>query len=914
MASGTVGYTDTRGNKDYTSIIANQIGKRLKEASNMASEERAYAAGMAEAGGTSLQEAGIGKGYFFGRALGNRFGGDRISRTRGRMGASGPGTNPAASYKQRFRGGFDYNVTNEVSNITDTAPLSNAIVTGLRGVQGGLVQVASAISRQDSTMDGLANTQADMAKAIMFNGYLFQMFMSQQKAKSGRSSAMREERSIEGRGFGGGRRGIRLSGGGGAGRGMINVTPRGGGAGGGAGGRKSGGPGVGAAGFLSLGSFASAGGELVSQSMSAGKNMISGGLKGASTYKALSTGDIVGMVGSNSLYKKYNIDIASVAAKNPSNIAQAAAKMFGLGGDQTSAVMDIVKGGTKNPKYADAAATAAKKFGDLYTTSDSYVKGMLEADVIARQFGKNPDAIAESMQNALGNLRENNTLRNKFNRNPGVGSIGYERAFADMTDYEATYKMVIDKYGEKNADQFMKLGLFGTTDSLNLDELGRNVLRNDAIADSLAKHYDNMTYESLEKAVLLARVGDMTDSGMSSTKIVKELREKMGNNVADDLIMKYGDDVLSNTAVGKLFGKGSAKVGIRRFLKAIPGIGLGLGIVFGIQRALQGDLLGAGLEITSGVLGLNPATTGLGMGIDGFLLARDLGAISMRTGGRMSGFGTNSLLSVNGMPVASFNEPGNPESIVVERDNEDRFVDMGKGIVDGFKQRRGDYVALQASGVERGINTLGQSGFFSGLVDNTKDVVNNVKKPFGGIMNWFNRGAKPNEGAMSWKDLLSDDWNQRQFTKGPGKGGWNPLRGMPGYGSIKNFLTGTPGNEIAGGFQTGPTPLIRQSILRGAGLLMNPKAAILAALMKPTALGDGTLTGNTEYLNSLGNNQSMQLQNLPSSGSGLAATVINNNYYQNSSSGGTESGDETLGQSFNMDLEKFITNYSIMSK
>ena len=29
MASGTVGYTDTRGNKDYTSIIASQIGKRL---------------------------------------------------------------------------------------------------------------------------------------------------------------------------------------------------------------------------------------------------------------------------------------------------------------------------------------------------------------------------------------------------------------------------------------------------------------------------------------------------------------------------------------------------------------------------------------------------------------------------------------------------------------------------------------------------------------------------------------------------------------------------------------------------------------------------------------------------------------------------------------------------------------------
>ena len=155
MASGTVGYTDTRGNRDYSSIIANQIGKRLKEASDMASEERAYAAGRAEAGGTSLEEAGIGKGYFFGRALGSRFGGDRIARTRGRMGASGAGTNPAASYKQRFRGGFDYKVENNV--ITNTAPLSNAVVTGLRGVEGGLVAVSQAISRQGQEIGKLSN-------------------------------------------------------------------------------------------------------------------------------------------------------------------------------------------------------------------------------------------------------------------------------------------------------------------------------------------------------------------------------------------------------------------------------------------------------------------------------------------------------------------------------------------------------------------------------------------------------------------------------------------------------------------------------------------------------------------------------------------------------------------------------------
>ena len=48
MASGTVGYTDTRGNKDYLGIVAQQVGRRLKEASNMARSERAYAESVAE--------------------------------------------------------------------------------------------------------------------------------------------------------------------------------------------------------------------------------------------------------------------------------------------------------------------------------------------------------------------------------------------------------------------------------------------------------------------------------------------------------------------------------------------------------------------------------------------------------------------------------------------------------------------------------------------------------------------------------------------------------------------------------------------------------------------------------------------------------------------------------------------------
>jgi hypothetical protein len=76
---------------------------------------------------------------------------------------------------------------------------------------------------------------------------------------------------------------------------------------------------------------------------------------------------------------------------------------------------------------------------------------------------------------------------------------------------------------------------------------------------------------------------------------------------------------------------------------------------------------------------------------------------------------------------------------------------------------------------------------------------------------WYNQGRLPDEGSMRKRDLLRNDWAQRQRTKGAGKGSWNPLRGMPGYGKLMK------GKAMPGGFQTGPTPAVRQFVERGPG-------------------------------------------------------------------------------------------------
>ena len=692
MSSGTVGYTDTRGNKDYLSIIAKQVGKRLSQASDMAGEERAYAAGMAEAGGTSLEEAGIGKGYFFGRALGSRFGGDRIARTKGRMGMGGAGTNPATNYKQRFRGGFDYNVTNQVSNITDTLPLSNAVVTGLRGVQTGLVQVASAISRQDQSLDSLANVQADMAKAIMFNGYLFQMFMSQQKAKSGRASLAREERSIEG---GRGRFiGGSSFGGSGGGRGMINVTPRGSGSGGGRG--SGGGFGFRGPGQASLsgGSIALSniqGIDFARKAISAGarkkglyNSMMSGGLSGGVGSKAfnqMAAGDVVGMIGgTRGVYGQAGIKVADMNIRNldgsADNIAAGLAKMLGLSSEQAANIGLRAGKYQKSTAFKNTYDEALQKFGKVFldasdTRKKILMQSMFESDGFTLEF-----------QEALANLEEYKQLKadaipkktNILGPNGKPVSITDPYAIESLKNRDEVFEAVAKKYGDDAAEKFMKLGLFGASDKIYLDLAEQ--LKYSATAESLMKHFPNFAFDNLEQAIVLARIGDMTDQGISATKQVEILTNKMGVNVQDLLMNKtIGDAIIDNTTgVGKAFAKTGSRGLWRRAAKLIPGVGLALGTYFAIERASKGDYLGAGLEIASGLLGLGgPQMAGFGLAIDGFLLGRDMGVVPMKTGGKLSGFPVNSLLSVNGMPVASFNEPGNEESVQITRDRPDPF-------------------------------------------------------------------------------------------------------------------------------------------------------------------------------------------------------------------------------------------------
>lgn len=110
MAHGFLNPTDLRKERNFTGAIASGIGKRIGKASDMARKERAYASKKAKEQDTTLKDEGMGgRGYFFKRALGSTFGGDRVARTRGRFESDPPeGRDPSKTQQGRFRGGFNY--------------------------------------------------------------------------------------------------------------------------------------------------------------------------------------------------------------------------------------------------------------------------------------------------------------------------------------------------------------------------------------------------------------------------------------------------------------------------------------------------------------------------------------------------------------------------------------------------------------------------------------------------------------------------------------------------------------------------------------------------------------------------------------------------------------------------------------
>ena len=189
---------------------------------------------------------------------------------------------------------------------------------------------------------------------------------------------------------------------------------------------------------------------------------------------------------------------------------------------------------------------------------------------------------------------------------------------------------------------------------------------------------------------------------------------------------------LAGKSLGKIGGKGIAK----SLGKKIPLVGLGLGAIFAAQRAMQGDFLGAGLELASGAASTVPGIGTAGsVGIDAALMARDM--TSMDTGGTIYPSRTNEMLNVGGR-MFNFNEPGNEEVIRVEKDGADSGLKIGEGILEAQRRNKSAFAKLQAEGFKQYYDRgHGWDGFFGGI----KEFLGVFKIPgFGKIFDFGDKG------------------------------------------------------------------------------------------------------------------------------------------------------------------------------
>jgi len=636
MAAGTVGYEDTRGNnKDYLGMIASQIKNRVTDASDMANEERQFAEKQAELGDTSLDEAGIGRGYFFGKALGSRFGGDAIARTRGRF-AKTPtaGIDPAGTKESRFRGGFDYNVTNKIINDAAFAgnneALTNSVVAGFAGVQQSNIEIAKALIKIEDTLAGIERTQMNMARAIMFLGYTMQMMRSEQQRASGRDSLRREEKNIEGRGGFGGFGGFRRRGGGiggqgyggaGGGRAMKNVTDS---------------SVVGAA--TSFGTS-----QLLGQNTKTVKGALQVGEKvapatTAKIAKALPTAAKTGV--------KITGDSAEFATKAiGGGIGKTIAKRF----NKTGLAKSLRSLGANKASIRSAAENIGKNASSfvkkpIALLNPVKIKGFLPA--AKTPFGLLP-AAGETGIKGMSKLLEKAQLEFLLDDLADVPELSvFDNDLARMTPDEMldfTDGMAMrTKLSGKKLENAMEVALNHNVKTADeAVDLYAKLLRGDESVGGIAytaKEADVFMKEYLGKGRYKEFAKGAKQPFKSAAKATKTTKMLKATTNAAETAVKSG---------GKAAGKLTAKSAAKSVFKQLPVIAGLAGIYFGLERAMEGDLLGAGLEVTSGLLGFTGTTPGIGLAIDSFLLGRDLGMMNKGgevldgIGGMIPGGGVN---------------------------------------------------------------------------------------------------------------------------------------------------------------------------------------------------------------------------------------------------------------------------------
>ena len=189
---------------------------------------------------------------------------------------------------------------------------------------------------------------------------------------------------------------------------------------------------------------------------------------------------------------------------------------------------------------------------------------------------------------------------------------------------------------------------------------------------------------------------------VGAKKVAQAVTKRGAQRVGTRLAAKYGGKAAAKAA-GKYGAKAATKMGIKGAAKIggaavaksvgkkIPLVGLGLGAVFAAQRALQGDFVGAGLELASGAASTVPGIGTAGsIGIDAALAARDMGMTPFANGGIIT------------QPTAGLvGEAGQEGIFPLEGSRGKKTFEMfGEGLIRAQKSAKDEFAKIQAAGLK----------------------------------------------------------------------------------------------------------------------------------------------------------------------------------------------------------------------
>ena len=320
---------------------------------------------------------------------------------------------------------------------------------------------------------------------------------------------------------------------------------------------------------------------------------------------------------------------------------------------------------------SDTAKGIGSKFKSMFTAVGDFAKG------IADRAGKMATSVGTSMKNGLLSAK-------------GAIMGGFDKMFSALGDFASGLKSLATKAANK-----VKKTISATGDDIDgkkttpkrPEEIRREKqlqAQNDPeLKKKQAANLERMRREKLKAQMDLFKKADAESmkNFKAAQKAAKEAAEKAAKEAAESATKEVTEKTSKEAA--ELIAKSAG----RTALKKVPIVSIGAGLIFGFQRALQGDFVGAGAEVTSGILGTfaGPGTVG-SVAIDAGLLASDLGALDKLKGKEypIDGVVTPSKTATNGGGITQVPGFGGGMMImpnVVTTNNPQSYVEQNIGAV-----------------------------------------------------------------------------------------------------------------------------------------------------------------------------------------------------------------------------------------